>query len=138
MVATTPQSRKAKGREIQKLIANIIKLKFGFPNEDAVSTAMGQQGCDIKLSNAARNALPFGIECKCTESINVWAAWTQATENAKKESLFPLLFIKKARFKPIMVIDAELGLSLLSENSQLKKIVQSIDNTTDGNGWESK
>ena len=115
MTANTPQSRKGKGREFQKKISQLIRSYFNFPDEDAVSTAMGQQGCDIKLSNAARKQFPYGVECKCTESINIWKAWEQATVNAKKEDLRPLLFVKKNYKEPIMVIDAELGLKLLSQ-----------------------
>lgn len=115
MTANTPQSRKGKGREFQKKISQLIRSYFNFPDEDAVSTAMGQQGCDIKLSNAARKQFPYGVECKCTESINIWKAWEQATVNAKKEDLRPLLFVKKNYKDPIMVIDAELGLKLLSQ-----------------------
>ncbi|HWQ66259.1 MAG TPA: hypothetical protein VN372_05245 [Methanospirillum sp.] len=124
MVATTPKTRKAKGREFQKMIVSVIKEKFGFPDEDAVSTAMGQQGCDIKLSNAARIAFPFGIECKCVESLNLWESWKQATTNAEKESLIPLLFVKRNHVKPIMIIDAEVGLSILQENARLKGLLK--------------
>jgi len=115
MTANTPQSKKSKGRGFQKFIEALIRRFFNIPDEDAVSTAMGQQGCDIKLSNAARQRFPFGVECKCTESINVWKAWDQAVSNAQKESLIPVLFIKRNYKRPLMVMDAETGLKLLSQ-----------------------
>jgi len=122
MTANTPQTRKGKGRWFQKMIAALIRMYFGLPDEDVVSTAMGQQGCDIKLSNAARLKFPFGVECKCTESVNIWKAWEQAQKNAKKESLEPLLFIKRSYKKPLMVIDAETGLKLLSQIKELGNV----------------
>lgn len=97
-------SCKAKGREFQKTIANDIRFTFDIPDEDAVSTAMGQQGCDIKLSNAARAVFPFGIECKCQERLNVWEAWEQTKSNAEKEKLLPLLVFRRNRERTPKVV----------------------------------
>lgn len=88
-------SAKAKGRRLQQMTATALQLRFGFAPEDCISTSMGAQGCDVKLSSEARKKFPFGIECKNTEKLNVWAAWKQAEENAIKEKLKPLLIFSR-------------------------------------------
>jgi len=52
---------------------------------------MGLNGCDIYLSKAARDKFPYGVEAKNTETLNFWRAWEQASNNATKEGLNPIL-----------------------------------------------
>lgn len=108
-----PQSSKAKGRRFQQDIASDIRSAFQIETPDAVSTAMGQAGTDIKLSTAARHKFPFAVECKCVERLNVWESWQQAETNGIKEQLFPLLLIRKNNHKPLAVLDWDLLLEIL-------------------------
>lgn len=102
MVATTPQSRKAKGRKLQQKIRDDIILEFGLSENDVRSTSMGASGCDVLLSDKARGCFPFAIECKAQETTSIPSWWEQTIENANKEDLLPLLIFKQSR-KDILV-----------------------------------
>ena len=75
---------------------------------------MGAQGVDIQLSSAALARIPFAIECKKVEKLNVWQAWAQATANTPAE-LKPLLAISKNRTEPVIVMRFEDFLSLVQK-----------------------
>ena len=96
MTANTPQSRKQKGRKLQQTIRDILIKEFNLPEEDVKSTSMGASGCDVTLSNLAREVIPFAIESKNTESLNIWSALEQAESNAT-EDLMPLVVFKRNR-----------------------------------------
>jgi hypothetical protein len=49
---------------------------------------------------------PWAVECKNQERLSLWDAWHQTTENAKKESLKPLLAVKKNRTDVLIVLKA--------------------------------
>ena len=75
-----PQSAKAKGRRLQQEVRDAFLKTFPFLQEDDVrSTSMGASGEDILLSPAARACIPFSIECKNTEKLNIHAAIAQAS-----------------------------------------------------------
>ena len=106
------QSAKAKGRNLQKWVRDIILEKFsGLEPDDVRSTSMGCGGEDIQLSPAARKKFGYSVECKNTESLNVWKAYEQAQANCGDYE--PLLVMKKNRKKPLIVIDAEAFFKLL-------------------------
>ena len=73
--------------------------------DDVESRSMGAAGEDLMLSPAARRLWPYSVECKNTESLNVWAAWKQACANAGEYE--PLLIIKRNRAQPLAVVDAK-------------------------------
>ena len=77
---------------------------------------MGAQGTDIQLSAAARARIPFAIECKNVEKINLWAAWAQAAANTPAE-LEPLLVVARNRTEPLVVMRFEDFLSWLARVS---------------------
>ena len=104
MVATTPASRKAKGRRLQQAVRQDLVDRLGIDPGDILSTAMGQSGCDLYLSPAARERFPFGVECKAQERIALPEWWEQCTRNAEKEGLTPLLLIKRNREEPLAVL----------------------------------
>ena len=104
MVASTPASRKAKGRRLQQAVRQDLIDRLGIDPGDILSTAMGQSGCDLYLSPAARERFPFGVECKAQEAIALPAWWRQCTANAEKEGLTPLLLIKRNREEPLAVL----------------------------------
>ncbi|WP_461369082.1 putative PDDEXK endonuclease [Candidatus Darwinibacter acetoxidans] len=104
MVASTPASRKAKGRRLQQAVRQDLVDRLGIDPGDVQSTAMGQSGCDLYLSPAARAQFPFGIECKAQETIALPAWWKQCTRNAEAEGLAPLLVLKQSRREPLAVL----------------------------------
>lgn len=104
MTASTPRSRKQKGRAFQQRIRQDLIDSLGINPGDILSTAMGQAGCDLYLSPAARARFPFGVECKAQESVALWQAWKQCVCNATEEELAPLLLIKRSREEPIAVL----------------------------------
>lgn len=67
------------------------------------SRAMGSQGTDIVLSEAAFKVLPAAIEAK-NQEINktLLKMWSQAAENTEKEG-FPLLVLS-ANNSPILAV----------------------------------
>ena len=77
------QSAKAKGRNLQKQVRELLIEHLGIDPEDIESRSMGAGGEDLILAKAARNLFPYSIECKNQEKVNVWSAYKQATENSK-------------------------------------------------------
>ena len=74
-----PSSAKAKGRRLQDEVRKAILSTFPNLEEDDVKCAiMGESGEDIHFSPVARLAVPFSIECKNQESLNIWKALAQA------------------------------------------------------------
>ena len=120
MVATTPKSRKQKGKAFQNRVRQDLIDHLGVPEGDVLSTAMGQSGCDLYLSPAARERFPFGVECKAQEAIALPAWWRQCTANAEKEGLTPLLLIKRNREEPLAVLRWSDLLLLLTTTNQSK------------------
>jgi hypothetical protein len=104
MTANTPASRKAKGRRLQQAVRQDLVDRLGIDPGDILSTAMGQAGCDLYLSPAARERFGFGVECKAQEAIALPAWWKQCEANASKVGLVPLLVFKRNREEPLAVL----------------------------------
>ena len=79
-----PQSCKQKGRRLQQRVASDVVAAFPtlLKEDDCVSTSMGANGEDVRLSPAAREVLPLSIECKNVERLNIWSAIDQCRTNA--------------------------------------------------------
>jgi hypothetical protein len=103
---TTTKSGKAKARRLQNWTRDKLKYIHDFLTDDDIKCAlMGESGADVKLiSKIARITVPYDIECKNVEKINVWGAYEQASQHGDME---PLLIIKKNGKKPLAVVDAE-------------------------------
>jgi hypothetical protein len=99
-----PSSAKSKGRTFQQGIRLDLMTRFGIHELDIQSTAMGQAGCDIYLSRAAREIFPFGVEAKHQETTDIWAWMKQCETNAKEEGLRPLLVFRRNRTEPLAVV----------------------------------
>lgn len=109
-----PASAKNKGRMLQKWVRDTILRAFPVLSSDDVrSTSMGASGEDILLSSLAKSLFPYAVECKNVESLNVWAAFSQCQANASS-STTPLLFIKKNKKNPLVVMPADIFFSLIS------------------------
>lgn len=115
MVATTPKTRKAKGRNFQNwVVEQLLKCFPGLTDRDVRGTTMGDGGVDVKLSEEAIKQFNYSVECKAVESINLWECWKQAKANTAKDT-HPALFIKRNHTDPIVVIDAAHFIELVSK-----------------------
>ena len=110
------QSAKAKGRRLQQWIRDKLVEELGVHPEDVESRSMGAGGEDLIMARAAREKLPYSIECKNVEKLNVWDAYSQAIENSKDYE--PIVVMKKNGKKPLVVVDAEYFVRLHSEGNR--------------------
>jgi hypothetical protein len=99
------RSAKAKGRraceEARKMILDALPQLHP---DDVRVTPASVNGVDIILSRAAKRLIPFAIEVKNQERLNVFKALEQAQKNAEKEGegAKPLLIFRKNR-EPLRV-----------------------------------
>lgn len=98
---------------MQRLVRD--KLLEAFPDvspDDVKSCPSGSNGADIILSAAAKEAIPYSIECKARSKIAlVYEALAQAE---RKDGLTPVAIIKADRKRPLAVIDLETFITLIS------------------------
>tara|TARA_B110000046_G_scaffold13315_1_gene13033 strand:+ start:3214 stop:3675 length:462 start_codon:yes stop_codon:yes gene_type:complete len=107
-----PQSCKAKGRRHQQYVVKTILEAFPhLQPDDVVSTSMGAQGEDCRLSPAARAVLPLSIEAKNTERLNVWTCLEQCVSNTPQGAT-PCLIFTRNRAKTYAVVPWDVLLSL--------------------------
>ena len=97
-------SRKAKGRRLQNKIRDLLIEHFSeeLEDDDIRCAIMGESGEDLKLSPAARKLIPYSIECKNQEKLNIWDSLEQAEENSKGYT--PILIFKRNRSKTYAVV----------------------------------
>ena len=100
------RSAKNKGKRLQNSVRDILLETFTQLEEDDIkSTTMGESGEDIQLSPAARKLIPYAIECKNQEKINIWESLKQAESNSEKRK--PVLIIKRNRSKTYAVLEIQ-------------------------------
>ena len=126
MVAGTPQSRKSKGKGFQNSLRDDLIDRLGIDPGDILSTAMGQSGCDLYLSPAARAQFPFGVECKAQERIALPEWWEQCTRNAAAEGLTPLLVLKQSRREALAVLRWTDLLALLRHDHRWENLAEGL------------
>lgn len=107
------KSAKAKGRRLQNDVAQALRTVTGLDETDIRPAIMGMKGIDILLSASARHVIQYGIECKNTESLNLWKSWEQARINANVEGLKPLLVVSRNRTEPLVVMSLDSFLETL-------------------------
>ena len=94
------------------------KLRAAFSSsleeDDIKSQTMGMTGEDIVLSPAARKLIPYSIECKNVERLNVWQCIKQ-TESNVQEDCNPALVIKRNQTDTYVIIPLELWISIIQE-----------------------
>ena len=113
-------SAKAKGRRLQQKVRDLLLETFKeLEPDDIRSTSMGVSGEDLQLSPAARKLIPFAIECKNQEKLNVWDSLKQAEENSGDYD--PVLIFKRNRSKTYAVINIEKFIELINENIKSSK-----------------
>ena len=106
-------SAKAKGRRFQQWVRDQLIEQLDVHPEDIESRSMGAGGEDLIMARAAREKFPYSIECKNQESLNIWKAYEQSTENSGDYE--PVCFIKRNNQKPFVVVDAEYFVRLHNE-----------------------
>ena len=100
------RSAKNKGKRLQNSVRDILLETFTQLEEDDIkSTTMGESGEDIQLSPAARKLIPYAIECKNQEKINIWESLKQAESNSEKGK--PVLIFKRNRSKNYAVLEIQ-------------------------------
>lgn len=99
-----PSSAKAKGRRLQQWVRDVLlQLYPDLKKDDIRSTAMGQGGEDVQLSPAAREKIPFQIECKNKREVAVINWLDQAATHGNH---IPIVIAKQNMSDPVVVIDA--------------------------------
>ena len=110
------QSAKAKGRLHQQWVRDKILALFPkLEPDDVVSTGMGQNGEDIRLSPAARKLFPYSVECKSLKALSIYKIMRQAEANCPTKAE-PVAIVKANREKPLAIIDAEHFFKLIGKN----------------------
>lgn len=71
---------------------------------------MGERGKDVK-----HERLPYSIECKNVEKLNVWSAWDQAMENCD-EGDTPIVVFTRNRSANLAIVPASWALERLDIN----------------------
>lgn len=113
----------------QSVVADILATFPQLCDSDVVSTPMGSRGEDVRFSAAARDAIPYSIECKNVERINIWTAMAQAIHNAKGYA--PLVVLKRNHETRLCLLQWHTFLGLL----QTKKQVVDSSTQTDDEEW---
>ena len=113
----SPKSSKAKGRRLQNMIRDRLRAVFSssLEEDDIKSQTMGMTGEDIVLSPAARKLIPYSIECKNVERLNVWQSLKQAESNVQ-DGCSPALIIKRNQTEPYIILSLETWISLIRKN----------------------
>lgn len=116
MSANTPQSRKSKGRTFQNHVREMLLDTFPTLTErDIVSRSMGSKGTDIMLSEEASKKIPFDVECKRSEHINIWSSFFQSFTRANETGNLPLLVFRRNRSQVMCAMEFEVLLDLLAK-----------------------
>ena len=112
---SNPKSSKAKGRRLQNLVRDKLRTAFSslLEEDDIKSQTMGMTGEDIVLSPAARRLIPYSIECKNVERLNVWQCLHQAETNTHEDCV-PALVIKRNQTNPYIMIPLDIWISIIS------------------------
>jgi len=126
-MALKPRSCKAKGRTFQQEIRQDLIKWFGIHELDIQSTAMGQAGCDLYLSRAARGVFPFGVETKNQETVEIWKWIRQCEANAIAADLLPLLVFRRNRTHPYAVLHWSDFCIIWTEILELRKKVEQLE-----------
>ena len=111
------KARKAKARGVQNTVRDDVRVMYFLSEHDVKSAPMGITGPDLQLSDEARKHFPFAVECKCQNSLNVWAALAQAEMHAKMDASnpIPLMVFKRDRSEIYVALKWSDFLTLLSK-----------------------
>lgn len=111
-----PKSVKAKGRKLQNLVRDVLRISFPSLEEDDIkSQTMGMTGEDIVLSPAAKKVIPYSFECKNVERLQFWATVEQAESNCEDRT--PAIVVKKNNRKPYIAIPLDSFIDIIKEEN---------------------
>jgi hypothetical protein len=97
-------SAKAKGRRLSQAVKDAFHIAFpDLQSDDIVVTPSGVTGSDLHLSPKAQEVLPFVVECKNHEKLNIWDALAQSETHVKKESDIPITCFTRNRAGKVFV-----------------------------------
>lgn len=127
----TRASAKQKGAGLQNFVVKELGELTGLPagtGDDCLIKPRpgGHKGVDIIITGKASEVLPLSIECKNQESWHLLGAIKQAKENQKFDTDW-VVILKKARVKPVVVIDWEFFKSLLDNVITRDKMINNIN-----------
>jgi hypothetical protein len=92
-------SCKAKGRNLQNTIRQMLIDKYDMADPEEIKCAvMGESGVDIQIVGTTKKIIPFDIEAKNQEKLNIWDSLKQAEHNST-DTRIPLLVFKRNRSK---------------------------------------
>lgn len=110
------RSAKNKGRRLQVQVRDALRSAFSkhlLPG-DVETTTMGEMGVDIKLSPKGKEVIPYAIEVKNQERLNIWSAIEQAESNAGDAK--PVVVFSRNRSKLYAVIEFEEFIKLIKND----------------------
>ena len=117
-----PSSAKAKGRNFQNKVRELIMQYLDINEHDIKTTVMGESGMDIILSKSGRDTFPYAVECKKVEKINIWKCFEQACENS--DDLTPLLVFSKNRSKVLVCFEFKHLLDLVNQSNGFRRLTK--------------
>lgn len=117
-----PSSAKAKGRNFQNKVRELIMEYLDINEHDIKTAVMGESGMDIKLSSSARKKFGYAVECKKVEKINIWKCYEQATENS--DDLEPLLIFSKNNSKVLVCFEFKHLLDLVNQSNGFRRLTK--------------
>ena len=113
-MARTVASRKAKGRVLQnKIVDELLRAFPELTSDDIVSVPASVNGRDIMLSAQAQRVIPYSIEAKNQEKLNIWSALQQAEDNVG--NLIPTLIFKRNRSKTYVAIELDEFIKIIKQ-----------------------
>lgn len=108
------RSVKNKGKRLQGYTRDtLLEIFHELEPDDVKSTMASAAGVDIQLSPAARKVIPYNIECKNQERLNVWDALEQAESNTPDESRIPLLVFHRNHSKTYVAFEFDHFIAML-------------------------
>lgn len=117
-------SAKAKGRRLQQLVRD--KVLKAFPSltlKDVQSRAMGSQGTDVVLSEAAFKLFGYAIEVKNQEANKkLLDEFRQATEHSNIEGGKPLLVVSANHSPVLAIMELDVFIDLVKKANEQNKI----------------
>lgn len=113
-MANTIRSRKQKGKRLQNEIAERLREEFNLDETDCHSSVSCENGIDVRLSADGLSKIPYSIECKCQESIQIWKA-IQQSETNKLPNTDSVLIFKRNRSKTYAVIELDTFIKLIKK-----------------------
>jgi len=124
------RSAKNKGKRLQLEVRNFLREKFKNELEDGdiETTIASEGGVDIKLSPLAKKKIPFDVECKNQEKINIWSCIKQAEDNSKDEKRIPMVVFRRNNAKTYCVMEFQKLIELLYPTKNIM-ILENIPKT---------